>query len=874
MRQERPALVAVGAAWPFVGRDVELAAIADARADGRCGVVLCAEAGVGKSRLGREAVATAERTGALTEWVQATRSAGLVPLGAVAGLLPDGIRSDQAFRLLQASAQALHERAGERPIVVGVDDAQWLDAVSATLILQLATGGDAFVVATVRVPEPCPDAIVSLWKDAGARRLELQGLSDAEMRRLIESALDGPAEEEVVRWVLDRSRGNPMYARELVQGALSAGKLTWTRGLWRLSGARWISESLVEFVRDRMAALPAEQQAPLELLALAEPLRLEEIAGLTSYDALAEVEGAGLIVVTPGSDEVRLAHPLYGDALRASIPALRARSLRIQLAATLQEREHLTSEDTLHVVRLLLEAHAPIPSALLVDGADAANLAGDPELAGELARRAVADGAGLPAALALGGALGARGSFREAESALASVEAEAAGHELAIKYLDQRVRVLFWGLGEIGDSRALLERARSWSSDPAWRSRLLAVSMPSAVADDLPGAIAAIRAALADPALDEETRRILEPRYAMALFYGGTWNEAWRVARRCRPSIPVRDYHGLVGLAALRFAGVLSGAEWSALEPELTNLLAEGVRRHDHEAAGQGALALGQMAFIRGDFRDADRWLAEAELHFERQDAFGTIADVLVIQIGVASFTGDADRAADTLARLRAIDDDGRPHPLSRPVYVQRAEAWAARARGAAGAADELLAAAERFAVTMPGLAALLVYDALIAGTPARRVSPVLADLATRSDAVLVDAYATHAQALAARDGKALMEVADRFEAIGARRYAMNAAAQAASAFLDSGHHDSARLAASRAHALHVADQGTDPPEIDGVDGLASGLTARERQIVGLVRQGLGNADLADRLGVSVRTVETHLYRAMQKLGVGDRREL
>ncbi|MGH2885355.1 MAG: hypothetical protein ACRDPA_22070, partial [Solirubrobacteraceae bacterium] len=372
----------------------------------------------------------------------------------------------------------------------------------------------------------------------------------------------------------------------------------------------------------------------------------------------------------------------------------------------------MRSEDTLRVVRLLLEAHAPIPSALLVDGADAANLAGDPELAGELARLAVADGAGLPAALALGLALNARGAFEEAEAALASVEAEAVGHELAIKYLDQRTRVLFWGLGEIGETHALLERARSWSGDPGWPWRLLAVSMPSAVSADLPGAIAALRAALADPALDQETRRILEPRYSMALFYGGAWNEAWQVARRCRPSIPVRDYPGLVGLAALRFAGVLSGAEWSALEPKLINLLVEGVRQHDHEAAGQGALALGQMAFIRGYFRDADRWLAEAEFHFERQDAFGTIADVLVIQVGVAYFTGDADRAAATLARLRAIDNDGRPHPLSRPVYVQRAEGWAACARDAAGVADELLTTAERFAVTMPALAALLVYDA------------------------------------------------------------------------------------------------------------------------------------------------------------------
>ena len=41
-----------------------------------------------------------------------------------------------------------------------------------------------------------------------------------------------------------------------------------------------------------------------------------------------------------------------------------------------------------------------------------------------------------------------------------------------------------------------------------------------------------------------------------------------------------------------------------------------------------------------------------------------------------------------------------------------------------------------------------------------------------------------------------------------------------------------------------------------------------------LASKGLTNAQIADRLVLSVRTVETHIYRAMQKLGVSDRREL
>ena len=51
-------------------------------------------------------------------------------------------------------------------------------------------------------------------------------------------------------------------------------------------------------------------------------------------------------------------------------------------------------------------------------------------------------------------------------------------------------------------------------------------------------------------------------------------------------------------------------------------------------------------------------------------------------------------------------------------------------------------------------------------------------------------------------------------------------------------------------------------------------LTERERQIVGLVGEGLSNEEIAGRLVVSPATARTHVSRAMVKLGARDRAQL
>ena len=212
--------------------------------------------GVGKSRLAREAQAAAERDGAFVEWVQATRSAATVPLAAVADLVPESVRSDDVVTLMRRCGEDLRERAAGRPVVLGVDDAQLLDPVSAALVLHLATS-DVGVHpghGPRRRTVPGRDRVAVEGRRRPAHRARRRSTTTT-IRALVETALADPVEEAALRWVTDVSRGNALYVRELVRGAVEEGALVhdrpgsggWTaarpraRRSWNSSGGAWTS---------------------------------------------------------------------------------------------------------------------------------------------------------------------------------------------------------------------------------------------------------------------------------------------------------------------------------------------------------------------------------------------------------------------------------------------------------------------------------------------------------------------------------------------------------------------------------------------------------------------------------------------------------
>jgi ATP/maltotriose-dependent transcriptional regulator MalT len=356
----------------------------------------------------------------------------------------------------------------------------------------------------------------------------------------------------------------------------------------------------------------------------------------------------------------------------------------------------------------------------------------------------------------------------------------------------------------------------------------------------------------------------------MSAFMSGQGDTAAAAAFAARPSIPVRDFADAAALASLSLIALETGHRWDEVERYMSGVVRDAVRAHDHAAGGFSAVTLARLHFLRGRYRDAVRWVAEAEVHFQQQDPFNAMLSVRVLRVGIACFTGDFDGTMTALDHLRAFSESHPPLPAQR-VPLLRAEGWALRMRNAVDAGRQLLEDAASVENEMLGLAPQLAYDALRAGAPA---APHLERMAARSQSRLVTAYAQHGSAKAAADGAALMDAAEEMAAMGALRYAVEAASDAAVAFLSQGRQDSARRAAARARQLHVPVQGGELPPIDGLGATAVDLTRREAQLVDLAREGLSNAEIADRLVLSVRTVETHLYRGMQKLGISNRRDL
>jgi DNA-binding CsgD family transcriptional regulator len=205
--------------------------------------------------------------------------------------------------------------------------------------------------------------------------------------------------------------------------------------------------------------------------------------------------------------------------------------------------------------------------------------------------------------------------------------------------------------------------------------------------------------------------------------------------------------------------------------------------------------------------------------------------------------------------------------------WLRLTEGWLAAAQGNVSAAIELALHAGDLAGKSGQRAIELraLHDAIRFGdcTSLQRV----VDVASGVDGLLAPVYGAHAAALAERDAVAVYAAAEKFEQIGALLSAADAAAQAAVLFNAADDRRRKVEAGATADRLAAACGGVQTPALI-LAAHPLPLSTREREIANLVAQGLSNREIADRLVVSTRTVEGHIYRACIKLDISDRERL
>nr|ALE27511.1 LuxR family transcriptional regulator [Streptomyces sp. NRRL 12068] len=290
----------------------------------------------------------------------------------------------------------------------------------------------------------------------------------------------------------------------------------------------------------------------------------------------------------------------------------------------------------------------------------------------------------------------------------------------------------------------------------------------------------------------------------------------------------------------------------------------------------QLALLRSRLLRLLGRPAEAVTLLRGASTLRVRRDWLGTPSWTLAQLAGALAEAGRPTEALQTLVEAQAARRDAPAYPLADDALLLEHAVVLAHTGDRSGAACRALEVVQRAAARPATALAALHLAVRVADVP--RAAVRAARLAAGANSELMRLQADHVVALTRADGEALEDVSARFHTMGAVAPAAEAAAQAAETYRKDGRRRASRLARA-ASARLLAESGcalvpwAAPQEHRQPDRTAP-LTSREREVAALAAGGLSNRDIAARLVVSVRTVENHLYRVYEKLGITARSDL
>jgi DNA-binding CsgD family transcriptional regulator len=855
---------------PLTGRDGELRAIRRALSgtgDHR-GAVIVGAAGVGKTRLAREVLARAEASGERTSWVVGTESARQLPLGAFATSLGQPmIDSLSGLRRVIRSFVA-QQRQGR--VLIGVDDAHLLDGVSAHVVHQLAQMPGIRLLVTVRTGGDEPDAITALWKDHLLTRVDLQPLSAADTRLIIETTLGGAVDSRSAKRFWKLTGGNALLMRELLKDQIAAGRMRQVAGVWMWDERVAASDSISGMVGRQLSRLAPDVALVVDTLSQYEPLGVDMLCDLVHRRDLEVAEQMNLVTVERCGSRLtaRLAHPLFGELRRAMAGELYLSRIRGKLAQRLAKENDDDMQATVRRALLTLESDLPPDSKLFLEAARYGMTLLDLDLSDRLAAAAADAGAGEATGLRAM-SLAARGHGDRADAILRRIGMDRPdGHHWATV----RAANLIWNLGRPAEASAILDGLASTPESVAERAERVAVeACAEAVAARWETAVEKARAALNSSTVPDFHAMLASSALTMALGALGKIDDITNHAAECIDraitsfqASPMRFWYAAVYAQACRLTGRTDECVRSAKQ------LADSAPDVPGVAAANLAFLLGHAELARGEVPAAVKLLHEALAGMEKHNVTTGLRAAICFALAEAhAKLGDAGAANDAITEVR------RSVPaeyLFMQAPLAMARGWALAAGGRLTEAVAVVQAAGKDAreTHQPTheLACLQVAAQWGDTSGAKRAREV----AELLNLPLANAVARHTESLRDGSGEGLLAASADYRTLGDFATAADVAAQASIAFSRSQQRKRSLYAAALAAQLANECGGLCTPALRNPVGQP--LTDRQREIIELAAAGLSNKEIAERLVTSVRTVEGHVYRAYQRLGAKSREEL
>ncbi|MCX5041899.1 LuxR C-terminal-related transcriptional regulator [Aldersonia sp. NBC_00410] len=918
---------------PFVGRQREIALLRAAVVSAGSGVgrlvLVGGPAGIGKSRLVEELAAIAGEYGmpiargyavddpgmpALWPWRRLARH---VP-GPTQPLSVQGLHSaTDRFELFTGITDWLRAAAEADGLVVVLEDMHWSDDTSLLLLRQIAADllGARLVlvvtyrdVVTRRDETPLGNHLPDLLRAADARTIELGGLSTAEIARWLATAVPGggPA---VAAELHARTGGNPLFVRLLVESARDPADLLSEAAL-HPQVRRLVLAQLTRLSADARAALDAASVLGERI----EPVVLAPVLDRSEDEVtrmLAEASGAGVTTLREG--RIAFAHSLIRDAVYAELSPLDRAALHRRTAEVLSTR-----------------VDAELVAGIVATHWHRAGGVDDRRRCAEWARRAADSAMGAHAyAEAI--------TFRELEleaSGSDTSPAQTIESTLALARAEFAAGRITRSLAHCTEVAAAAERAGRPRDVAAAALVIEGIGSPEVLhpIDRI------CRTALhLLPADETALRSRLESRRVIAVIEDEDVEFAREISARAlelaeHSEDPIAVLDGLharhLALSAPQFvderlviADRALEMAWAAGKPLATlwallwrieaamqlgdTGLADRTTAEVEQLASSRRLPIAQWhlcriraarALLTGD-------LAAAEQHNDAALVIGRAA-------GDMSLTGMhlAFRAQLNVVRGQVSDPDGDVVAIGAARHIALARIFLPITHALVGDTDSARAAFEEFRMmpeTVPigprwaallihiGLAATLLDDAETADRVYRKtrdldrwysgegtgpfyfggaMARMIGDVALTAGHVpeAIDLY------------RRAIEMNAR---IGARPFIAQSRlglAQALTARNGSGDSADARQSAVTAAGefrrigmpghLRTADRLI--AQLDAAARDANPLSARETEVAGLVAEGLANREIATRLVLSERTVETHVRSILAKLGCANRTEI